>query len=54
MFDAFWNSEAAIPIEALSRKPKATIRAVLAQIHDEAGTPEARLYTDFLPARDWV
>lgn len=46
IFDAFWNSEAAIPIEALSRKPKATIRAVLAQIHDEAGTPEARRYLD--------
>ena len=22
--------------------------------HPEAGSPEARLYTDFLPARDWV
>ena len=22
--------------------------------HPEAGSPEARLYADFLPARDWV
>jgi coproporphyrinogen III oxidase len=22
--------------------------------HPEPGTPEAALYTDFLPARDWV
>jgi coproporphyrinogen III oxidase len=22
--------------------------------HPEAGTPEARLYTDFLPPRDWL
>jgi coproporphyrinogen III oxidase len=22
--------------------------------HPEPGTPEARLYTDFLPARDWI
>jgi len=24
------------------------------QYQPEPGTPEARLYTDFLPARDWL
>jgi len=46
IFDDFWNSEAAIPIEALNRKPKATIRAVLAQIQTEAKSEEARRFLD--------
>ncbi len=46
IFDDFWNSEAAIPIAALNRKPPATIRAVLAQIQDEAESEEARRFLD--------
>ncbi|VXB33994.1 Cardiolipin synthase [Luteimonas sp. 9C] len=46
IFDDFWNSEAAIPIEALNRKPRSTIRAVLAQIQEEAGSEEAGRYLD--------
>lgn len=46
IFDDFWNSEAAIPIAALNRKPPATLREVLAQIHDEADSEEARKFLD--------
>jgi len=46
IFDDFWNSEAAIPIEALNRKPPATIRAVLTQIQEESRSDEARRYLD--------
>lgn len=46
IFDDFWNSEAAIPIEALNRKPPATIRAVLAQIQEESKGEEARRFLD--------
>lgn len=46
IFDDFWNSEAAIPIEALNRKPPSTIRAVLAQIQEESKTEEARRFLD--------
>ncbi|MEN4902810.1 phospholipase D family protein [Luteimonas sp. TWI1437] len=46
IFDDFWNSEAAVPIAALNRKPPHTLRAVLARIRDEAGSPEARRFLD--------
>ncbi|NYZ63166.1 phospholipase D family protein [Luteimonas deserti] len=46
IFDDFWNSEAAIPIAALNRKPPATIREVLARIHDESSSDEARRFLD--------
>lgn len=46
IFDDFWNSEAAIPIAALNRKRPSTIREVLAQIHEEAESEEARKFLD--------
>ncbi len=46
IFDNFWNSEAVVPIEALNRKPQTTIRDMLAQIQQEAKSPEARRYLD--------
>ncbi|ATD68786.1 phospholipase D family protein [Luteimonas chenhongjianii] len=46
IFDEFWNSEAAIPIEALNRKPPATIRAVLEHIQEESESEEARRFLD--------
>ena len=46
IFDDFWNSEAAIPIAGLNRKPPATLREVLARIHDEADSEEARRFLD--------
>ncbi len=46
IFDRFWNSEAVVPIAGLNRKPKTTIRDMLAQIQEEAESPEARRYLD--------
>jgi putative cardiolipin synthase len=46
IFDAFWNSEAVVPIAQLSRKPKRRLDAVLAGIADEAKSPLARRYLD--------
>lgn len=46
IFDAFWNSEAAVPVHTLNRKSPATIRGVLARIQDEATTEQARRFLD--------
>ncbi len=48
IFDDFWNSEAAVPIDALNRKSKATTREVLARIQQESTTAEARRFLDVM------
>jgi len=50
IFDAFWNSSAAIPIEALNRQAAATPAALMAQLTEEAGRPDARTYLQRIAA----
>ena len=46
IFDAFWNSEAVVPIAQLNRKPRHRLEAVLASIREEALGESARRYLD--------
>lgn len=50
IFDAFWNSEAVVPISRLDRKPKRKLEQVLADIAGEAEGPVARRYLDRVDA----
>ncbi len=50
IFDTFWNSEAVVPIAALSRKSARRLDAILAQIQREARSDPARVYLDKVDA----
>ncbi|MDH5824278.1 phospholipase D family protein [Luteimonas sp. RD2P54] len=54
IFDTFWNSDTVVPIAALKKAYDRDIDAVLAQIHDEAASAEARRYLDRVDASDSV
>ncbi|HRP76837.1 MAG TPA: phospholipase D family protein [Rhodocyclaceae bacterium] len=54
IFDTFWNSEAVVPIGALSRTSKRHLDAVMSTIREEAASPEARAYLDRVDASDSV
>src|SRR5688500_8146278 len=44
VFDAYWNSKAAVPIASLSRKDPAKLQALMKSVDVEAGSAEARRY----------
>ena len=50
IFDEFWNSEAVVPIAALTDKDADRLAAVLAQIAQEARGDAARVYLDKVDA----
>lgn len=46
IFDDFWNSEAVVPITDLNSRSRRQLNEVIAEIKEEAASPEARLYLD--------
>ncbi|MEZ0470362.1 phospholipase D family protein [Luteimonas salinilitoris] len=50
IFDTFWNSEAVVPIAALSKRSERRLADVLAGIHEEARSAEARRFLDRVDA----
>jgi putative cardiolipin synthase len=46
IFDAYWNSAAAVPVAALDRKDPRELEALLAEVGREAERPAARRYLD--------
>jgi putative cardiolipin synthase len=44
IFDRYWNSEAAIPIDSLGARDPATLRAVLAGVREDARSVQAQRY----------
>lgn len=44
IFDAFWNSSAAVPIEALSPQTPQTLRELVTQLTRESALPGAQMY----------
>ncbi|WP_407352166.1 phospholipase D family protein [Luteimonas sp. R10] len=50
IFDTFWNSDAVVPIAALSKRSERRLADVLAGIHQEARSAEARRFLDRVDA----
>ncbi|QNP40506.1 phospholipase D family protein [Lysobacter solisilvae (ex Woo and Kim 2020)] len=54
VFDAYWNSTAAVPIAALSRKDPKQLQALMAQVEAEAASPAAQRYLQRVEASKQV
>ncbi|QSX77982.1 phospholipase D family protein [Agrilutibacter solisilvae] len=54
VFDAYWNSAAAVPIVALSEKAAADMAAMVATVAAEAESPAARMYLERVDASEQV
>ncbi|MFC5568698.1 phospholipase D family protein [Lysobacter yangpyeongensis] len=54
VFDRYWNSAAAVPIAALSRKEPQQLQALMASVAKEAEGPEARRYLQRVEASPQV
>ncbi len=54
IFDAFWNSQAVVPISALNSKSARRLDAVMAGIREEVESPEARRFLDLVDTSDSV
>src|SRR5690554_6713636 len=54
IFDMFWNSGQAVPISALTRKPRERLDEVMAGIREETRSPQARRFLERVDASDNV
>jgi len=54
IFDAFWNSEAAVPISSLSKRSKQELDEAVARVRAEAAGKHARVYMERMEASPTV
>lgn len=54
IFDDFWNSEQVVPIAALNRKSPQRLGEVMAAIHEETRSPQARRFLERVDTSDNV
>jgi putative cardiolipin synthase len=54
IFDRYWNSEAAVPIDSLGARDAATLRAVLARVREDAQGAHAQRYLQRVAASQLI